>query len=61
MLPKDVPYAKNDAKNYVGPISTVYGTYHEKVNRFRGLECGCELAEGFVRHYQSPTAAVPGL
>jgi hypothetical protein len=31
------------------------------MNRFRGLESGCELAEGFVRHCQSPMAAVPGL
>ena len=43
------------------PVNGFYGTYHEKMNRFRGLECGCELAEGFVRHCQSPAAAVPGL
>ena len=43
------------------PVNGFYGTYHEKMNRFRGLECACELAEGFVRHCQSPTAAVPGL
>jgi len=43
------------------PVNGFYGTYHEKMNRFRGLESGCELAEGFVRHCQSPMAAVPGL
>jgi hypothetical protein len=30
------------------PVNGFYGTYHEKMNRFRGLECACELAEGFV-------------
>jgi len=43
------------------PVNGFYATYHEMMNRFRGLECGCELAEGFVRHCQSPTAVVPGL
>jgi LmbE family N-acetylglucosaminyl deacetylase len=32
---------------------------HEKMNRFRGMECGCELAEGFVRHCQNLTSSVP--
>ncbi len=29
-----------------------YG-YHEPMNVFRGLECGCKYAEGFARHVQS--------
>jgi len=42
------------------PVDGFYGTFHEKMNHFRGLECGCELAEGFVRHCQSPAPVVPG-
>jgi N-acetylglucosamine malate deacetylase 1 len=26
---------------------------HEKMNQFRGMECGCELAEAFIRHEQT--------
>jgi hypothetical protein len=29
------------------------------MNRFRGMESGCELAEGFVRHCQNLTSSVP--
>jgi hypothetical protein len=36
------------------PASDFYTPYHEKMNRFRGMEGGFELAEGFVRHCQSP-------
>jgi LmbE family N-acetylglucosaminyl deacetylase len=36
-----------------------YKDYHAPMNRFRGLECGCELAEAFVRHVQSPGQALP--
>ena len=32
---------------------------HEEMNRFRGMECGCELAEGFVRHGQNRGPSVP--
>lgn len=32
-----------------------YKDYHDPMNRFRGLECGCKFAEAFVRHVQSPT------
>ena len=32
---------------------------HETMNRFRGMECGCELAEGFVRHGQNRGPSVP--
>lgn len=43
------------------PVEGFYGTYHDMMNRFRGLECGCGLAEGFVRHCQSPSPVAPGL
>lgn len=32
---------------------------HEKMNQFRGMEAGCEQAEGFVRHCQNPDLTVP--
>ena len=32
---------------------------HDKMNQFRGMEAGCELAEGFVRHCQNPELSVP--
>lgn len=28
-------------------------SWHEQMNRFRGMECGCKYAEAFVRHVQS--------
>ncbi|SRR5579875_432002 len=31
-----------------------YGHYHEPMQRFRGLEAGCQAAEAFVRAAQSP-------
>jgi len=34
---------------------------HEKMHQFRGLECGCELAEAFVRHAQSGGGQLPPL
>lgn len=33
---------------------------HDEMNRFRGHECGCRLAEAFVRHVQSPDDSLPG-
>ncbi len=42
------------------PVNGFYGTFHEKMNQFRGMESGFGLAEGFIRHNQSPTGAVPG-
>ena len=32
---------------------------HDRMNRFRGMEAGCELAEGFVRHFQNVGLSVP--
>ena len=33
---------------------------HERMARFRGMEHGCEYAEGFVRHDQGPAIPLPG-
>ncbi len=33
---------------------------HERMSRFRGLEHGCEQAEAFLRHDQSPALPLPG-
>jgi LmbE family N-acetylglucosaminyl deacetylase len=38
---------------------TSFYRLHEKMNRFRGMECGRELAEGFVRHCQNLETSVP--
>ena len=40
------------------PQTTFY-PLHEVMNRFRGMECGVGLAEGFVRHCQDPETGVP--
>ncbi|HEV3415974.1 MAG TPA: PIG-L family deacetylase [Pirellulales bacterium] len=32
---------------------------HVPMLRFRGMECGCKLAEAFIRHDQSPPSALP--
>ncbi|HTM89987.1 MAG TPA: PIG-L family deacetylase [Terriglobales bacterium] len=32
---------------------------HDQMNRFRGMESGCELGEGFVRHCENPETSVP--
>jgi LmbE family N-acetylglucosaminyl deacetylase len=32
---------------------------HQRMNRFRGMECGVENAEGFVRHYQDREMVIP--
>src|SRR5579872_5771518 len=42
------------------PVDGFYATYHEPMNRFRGMESGYQLAEAFVRHSQSPAPIVPG-
>ncbi len=34
---------------------------HDTMHKYRGMEYGCNLAEGFVRHNQSPTPGIPGL
>lgn len=45
-------YAHTDAPNF-------YPKYHDLMNRFRGLECGCKFAEAFVRHYQGSREPFP--
>lgn len=40
------------------PESTFW-PQHERMARFRGIECGVEVAEGFVRHCQNRERAVP--
>jgi N-acetylglucosamine malate deacetylase 1 len=40
------------------PETTFY-PLHEMMNRFRGMECGVGLAEGFVRHCQNHETGVP--
>ncbi|PYX37301.1 MAG: hypothetical protein DMG75_07450 [Acidobacteria bacterium] len=32
---------------------------HDKMNHFRGMECGCDLAESFVRHCQNLGTSLP--
>ncbi len=32
---------------------------HDKMNHFRGMECGCDLAESFVRHCQNLGSFLP--
>jgi LmbE family N-acetylglucosaminyl deacetylase len=34
--------------------------YHEKMHGFRGFEAGCQRAEAFVHHEQSPAVRLPG-
>lgn len=36
-------------------------TYHDEMNRFRGLEYGVKYAEAFIRHVQSPEVPLPGM
>ncbi len=40
---------------------TSFYRLHDMMNRFRGMECGRGLAEGFIRHCQNPETGVPGL
>ncbi len=45
-------YAHTDAPQF-------YPRYHDLMNRFRGLECGCKYAEAFVHHHRGPTGVLP--
>ena len=40
------------------PQTTFY-PLHDRMNHFRGMECGVALAEGFVPHCQNPETGVP--
>ena len=33
--------------------------HHDKMNRFRGLQCGRKFAEAFIRHEQSAVVETP--
>jgi len=33
--------------------------HHDQMDRFRGFECGCDFAEGFVRQMQSRSVELP--
>lgn len=39
--------------------STTFWPLHERMARFRGMECGVEHAEGFVREWQNRDTGVP--
>lgn len=39
-------------------VSQWYADSHGKMEAFRGLECGCDYAEAFVRHAQSSDVAL---
>jgi LmbE family N-acetylglucosaminyl deacetylase len=45
-------YAHTDAPQF-------YPRYHDLMNRFRGLECGCKYAEAFVHHHRGPAGVLP--
>ena len=36
-----------------------YPKYHDLMNRFRGLECGCKYAEAFVHHHRGAAGLLP--
>lgn len=38
---------------------TTFWPLHERMARFRGMECGVENAEGFIRHCQNRETGVP--
>jgi LmbE family N-acetylglucosaminyl deacetylase len=42
------------------PVGGFWTQYHEPMLRLRGLECGKQLAEAFVRHEQGPPGRLPG-
>jgi N-acetylglucosamine malate deacetylase 1 len=37
----------------------IYDKYHDLMNRFRGLECGCEYAEAFIHQYRGAMGLLP--
>jgi N-acetylglucosamine malate deacetylase 1 len=37
---------------------TSFWPQHDRMNHFRGMECGCRVAEGFIRHDQDPGAGI---
>jgi N-acetylglucosamine malate deacetylase 1 len=49
---KKACYAHTDGPSF-------YPKYHDLMNRFRGLECGCKFAEAFVHHYRGADGTLP--
>jgi LmbE family N-acetylglucosaminyl deacetylase len=45
-------YAHTDAPQF-------YPRYHDLMNCFRGLECGCKYAEAFVHHHRGAGGTLP--
>jgi LmbE family N-acetylglucosaminyl deacetylase len=45
-------YAHTDGPSF-------YPRYHDLMNRFRGLECGCKFAEAFVQHHRGAAGVLP--
>ena len=45
---------------HVSQLPAEWYAVHERMARFRGLEHGCEQAEAFLRHDQSPPLSLPG-
>jgi LmbE family N-acetylglucosaminyl deacetylase len=55
--------ARKRAACYAHVSQDPHGFYdgsHDAMNRFRGMECGCRLAEAFIHHEQSPEVPLPG-
>jgi LmbE family N-acetylglucosaminyl deacetylase len=49
---KKACYAHTDGPSF-------YPRYHDLMNRFRGLECGCQYAEAFVHHHRGAAGMLP--
>jgi LmbE family N-acetylglucosaminyl deacetylase len=49
---KKACYAHTDGPSF-------YPKYHDLMNRFRGLECGCKYAEAFVYHHRGAAGMLP--
>ncbi|HEX9108831.1 MAG TPA: hypothetical protein VF832_16410, partial [Longimicrobiales bacterium] len=45
---------------HVSQLPAEWYPVHERMAHFRGLEHGCEQAEAFLRHDQSPALPLPG-
>ena len=45
---------KKEACLVHGSGERIYKKAHDLMNRFRGLECGCEFAEAFIHQYRGP-------
>ncbi|MEO6965115.1 MAG: PIG-L family deacetylase [Acidobacteriaceae bacterium] len=41
--------------------ATAFYPMHQRMAEFRGMECGCRVAEAFIRHDQNAGETIPGL